>query len=120
MGQAPTGAAVAACRTYSLAQESDTSSGALEAICCPAYVHIQCATVCICAATHLPMVRRVGERAAAAADRRAQRKEQKELLEELLPRATAGTREARVRGGRTKGGAAVHGLPRGGEGLGLG
>jgi hypothetical protein len=48
--------------------------------------------------THSPHpCRRSDQRVAAAADRRHQRKEQKELLEELLPRATGGTREARVR-----------------------
>jgi hypothetical protein len=40
--------------------------------------------------------RRAEGRVAAAAERRHQRKEEKELLDELLPRATGGTREARV------------------------
>lgn len=58
-------------------------------------------TVCVAVCLHgACSCRRAGERVAAAAERRVQRKEQKELLDELLPRATAGTREARVRGGR--------------------
>lgn len=47
-------------------------------------------------ALSLCLCRRADVRVAAAADRRQQRKEEKELLDELLPRATGGTREARV------------------------
>jgi hypothetical protein len=49
----------------------------------------------LCLAAHLPC-RRADQRVAAAAERRHQRKEQTQLLDELLPRATGGTHEARV------------------------
>lgn len=48
------------------------------------------------AAAPVGSCRRAEARGAAAADRRHQRKEERELLDELLPRATGGTREARV------------------------
>lgn len=48
---------------------------------------------------HLLQCRRAGERAAAVTERRLHRKEQQDLLDELLPKATGGTREARVRFG---------------------
>jgi hypothetical protein len=42
---------------------------------------------------------RVAARAGEAADRRVWRREQKEALDDLLPKPTGGTHEARVRGG---------------------
>lgn len=57
--------------------------------CCTVTIHTCCCPAC-------RPCRQALDRGAAAADRRKQRRDEKELLDELVPRATGGTREARV------------------------